>query len=379
MAEVWPFQPELGNLETLTTLTEVLGSRTGEQRLELRQAARQKHSYTHILDYREFMQFTQLARRNAALDMLVPIWVECIELEYTVEAADDTIAVDTTFSDFRVGGQALLWVDETESVAVTIESMTDDELTLTVPVGSQLHRPIVMPLRTGFPLEGFKVTRDTTFVTVTVDFQMQDNVKHVLDTPIYIQYLGADVMTDRPVMIDSINESVIRAAEYCDNGFGAVSIETVKNYVDMGRTVSFRETRGRELWERRCWLGGLNGKQKTFWMPTFNHDLIITEISDGTAITVETVAPTGYYALKHILIVLSDGNMYPVQISAATVVDPTHDELTFVTPVGVPIDPEDVYFICFLGLSRLDTDEISIRHDQGDSSSMTIPIVEVPA
>lgn len=379
MAEVWPFQPELGNTETLSTLTEVLGGRTGEQRLELRPGPRQTHSYTHILEFREFMLFTQLARRNAALEMLVPIWVECIELEYTVEAADTLILVDTTFSDFRVGGMVLIWGDEEDYVAATIQSMTDDDLTLTLPVGSQFHKPIVMPLRTGFARDGFKVDRGTTISTISVDFQMQDNLKLELDAPIYPQYLGVDIMTDRPVLNESINESIIRTSDYCDNGFGLVVIETLRNYVDMGRTISFRERRGRELWERRQWFHSLDGKQKTFWMPTFNHDLELTEISDGTSLTVRTVAPFTYYATKHILVVMNDGTMYARQISVAAVVDSTHDELTLDTTLGVSIDPADVYFICFLGLSRLDTDEVAFNHDQGDSSSVAVTIMEVPA
>ncbi|RLP22270.1 hypothetical protein [Mesorhizobium sp. YM1C-6-2] len=380
LREPWPFRPLLPVTETIETLTDILSARTGEQRIALRKAPRQFFSYAVRTTPARFSRAKDYARRRAGTPVGVPVWIEGISLAGDVGAADTTIAIDTTRGDWRVDGGVLIWESPERYARCRISAIADDMLTLLGPVGGDFIRPTILPLRSALPYEGFQVLRDTTYQDISAKFQVIDNIWLDEDAG-YDQYEDLDVISETPKLVSDIAESIVRAAEYVDNGFGPIVVETVRDYVDFGQTLSFHEWRGAALWRRRCWIHSLNGKQKPFWLPSFNADLSLqaTIGAAATTITVASISPdVDSYAGQHVMILLTNGTKFYREILGAAPAG-FNDVLTISSALGQSVAAADVALFCFMSKVRLSADSVEIRHEFDDASIVSIPVIETPA
>lgn len=382
MVDLWSYRPEVGCRETLEFNTEVMGGLTGEQRLDLRPAPRQMFEYaSRLLDNQQFARAKTFARRNGALPVYVPVWGEHVPYG-AVSSGDTVLTFDTTAGDWREGSFLAVWQDDATYAVCEIDTVTDTDITLTGTVGTTFTAAVVVPVRTAILTNGVAIQRGKLHSDVSASFLVVDNLDfaddYVTDFP---QYQSLDVMTDPIALVTDVNESIIRGAEYVDNGFGPVDVEVTKDYADFGQTVSFHDTRGAELWRRRLWVHSLRGKQKTFWLPTNNMDLELqASFSSGvTAISVKSIGPTGGYLNKHIMFRLTNGNRYFREIVNAAAAGGGNDTLTMSSSLGVAVAPADVSLLCFIALVRLDSDRIDIDHRYELCSVVSIPVMEVPA
>ncbi len=383
MVDLWSFRPEVGCTETLETYTEVNGSLTGEQRIALRDAPRQIFQYsTRLLDHQQFSRAKLFARRNGALPVYVPVWGEQVQLLGSISSGATTLTFDTTYGDWREGGFLTVWQDDETYAVAEIDTVTDTDITLTDTLGVSFTSPVVVPVRTALTIEGFSISRNRVTGDIAAKFQVLDNIDMAADyVSDYPQYQSLDVVTERPVLVSSVSESIVRAAEYFDNGFGPIAVETTKNYADFGQTVSFWEARRAPLWRRRLWLHSLRGKQKPFWLPTFNmdFDLQASFLSAATTLTVKSVAPNGFYIGKDIMILLKNGSRYLREITNAVVAGGGNDTLTISSSLGVNVAPSDIDLFCFVSLVRLDSDSVTIEHRFELDSVISIQVMEIPA
>lgn len=135
-----------------------------------------------------------------------------------------------------------------------------------------------------------------------------------------------------------------------------------------------------EVWRMRKWLHARRGKQRTFWLPGWNRDLILLE-NVGSAATSITVRPIGYplyYGTTDIMVQLNNGTLlFNRVLSAAT--DPSGNEvLAMSASFGVAFNVADINLVCFMKHVRLDTDNADINHDYAGRASCTVAVVEVP-
>lgn len=382
MTDLWSYRPEVGCRETLEWNTDGFGGLTGEQRIALRSAPRQMFDYTtRLLDGPQFSRAKVFARRNGALPVYVPVWSEQAFLG-AVGSSDTVLTFDTTWGDWREGSFLVVWQDDVTYAVCEIDTVTGTDITLTAIVGTTFTQGVVCPVRTAILTNGMAIERQAVFSNVSAQFLVTDNIDLAEDyVTAYPQYQSMDVMTDAPRLVSDVNESIIRAAEYIDNGFGPVVIETTKDYADFGQTVSFHDERGPVLWQRRLWLHALRGKQKTFWLPTFNQDLVLQAsfLSGATAITVKSISPaSGFYLNKHVMIRLNNGNRYFREITNAASAGGGNDTLTISSSLGVAVAPSDISMFCFISLVRLDSDRVEIDHSYELCSVVSVPVMEVP-
>lgn len=366
--------------ETLEWFTDVLGSRTGEQRIALRSVPRQFFELSHIFEAADYAFARHWTRRNGAIEVLVPVWPEGQQIDTTVASGSTVLTLDTTIMDVRDGAYFAVWEDEFTYHTSLVTSHTTTTVTLTTPTTADLVRPHFLPVRRMFLTGGAKFTRSTTVTTATLAFQAVDNVDLSPAAPLYLEFGGYEIMTTRPVLQEDISNNIVRAAEYVDNGFGPVVVESVRDYADYGQTLGFHDRMGAEMWTRRQWLHGIKGRQRAFWMPAFSSELLPTADIDAAdvTITVTSVAPTSYYANQSILFQMSDGTFIAKTITGAVVADARHDTLTLNSALGVDVALADLVMICFLALSRLDSDSVTITYDP-ERGSLSILVIEVPA
>lgn len=381
MPEVWPFRPLQGCIETLEFFSEVLESYTGEQRIALRSAPRQNFDYSHrFATNRELAIARAIARQNVNQEIYVPVWPEETRNLGVIGSGDDSIAFDTSYADYRVGGFAMIFNGFENYVVSEISAIDSGLLTFTDVIGTDFSNASIIPIRRAFSVNGYNVNRQATYSDVSVQYMMRDNID-LFDSYVspYPQFNSKDVITDRPVLFEAVSENLVRAAEYIDNGFGLVTLEPVKNYTDFGQTVSFYETRGENLWNRRLWIHSLRGKQKSFYLPTFNNDLELQSNISGvaTTISVKSIAPVNYYLNKSIMIWTNSGNRYFRDITNA-VEDGENVTLTISSSLGVAVSVSNVKMISFVTLNRLNSDQIQIRHSFHTGAIISIQTMEVP-
>jgi hypothetical protein len=376
--QLWPFRPQIPAQETLEWLTDMLASRTGEQRIALRSAPRQLLAYSFRTLPAMLGWAKAFAQRRAGAPLSIPIWIEQ-QVVGNIGSADTTIACDTTWGDWRVGVGVMIWEDWDNHVIAIVTAVSDTQLTLLGAVGQDFTRPTIAPIRSALATEGFQVRRDTTYQDVSAKFQSLDNIFLDGDAG-YPQYQGLDVLDETPKLIADISESIVRAAEYVDNGFGPIAVETLLTYADFGQMLGFHEYRGARLWRRRVWLHSLMGKQKPFWLPSFNMDLALqaTIGASDTVITVKSIGPASVYGGKQIAFFLKDGTTFFRQIDdIANAGD--DDDLTISSSLGQSVTAADIGVLCFMTKVRLNADSVNIEHQFDDASTVSVAVTEVPA
>ncbi|TPI10279.1 hypothetical protein [Mesorhizobium sp. B4-1-1] len=383
--EAWPFRPVAGASDTLETLSEVMQSYTDETRLALRKAPRQNPRYTVKLDPAQFSRARDFARRRAGTLVSVPIWWEGIRVA-DVAAADTEIAIDTTAGDWRVGGRLIVWQDEDNFALSLITAVDVDKVTLLAPIGVDLSAPTVAPVRNARPVEGFNIGRGVSgklTIDMTARFQVQDNVRLEGDAG-YPQYLSLDVLTEPTARVSDISENIVQAAEYKDNGFGLVEIQRQRNYVDYGQSIAFLEEGAAAVWRRRVWVHARDGKQKAFWLPSFNSDLKLTAPigAADTLVTVRRVGLIAGYLGRHVMIELKDGTRYFRQITAAARVG-LNDQVTLDSALGSSVSAAQILWFCFLSNVRFDSDAVTFNFVASGKgplvATLSVPVTEVPA
>lgn len=382
MTSVWPFRPLLGATETLDYLSEVNSSYVGEQRLALRSAPRQNFSYEFkIISNYQLAVANALAKQNTGSEIYVPVWPEETRLSGTYSSSLSGISFDTRYADYRVGSFALLYQNIDKYSVLEIATKSDSALTFNSILGNSFINPSIMPLRTAWQTEGYTADRQATSTDYSAQFLVRDNINLAANyvSP-YPQFNSLDVVIDRPVLLEPAGASIVRAANYIDSGLGLVELEPMKNYSDFGQTVNFYSTRGESLWKRRLWIHSLYGKQKTFYLPTFNYDLQLqSPIGSGdTIITVKSIALSAYYLNKSIMIWLKSGTRYFRAIAGAS--DAGGNSLiTMASSLGAAVAVADVLMISFINLNRLDSDQIQINHKLLTGATISILTTEVPA
>lgn len=381
--EPWPFRPLVGASDTLESLSEVMPSYTQEQRLALRRAPRQNPRYTVRLDPAGFSRAKDFAKRRAFTQVSIPIWWEGIRLAGNVVSTDTEISIDTTFGDWRAGGRLIVWQDEDSFALALITAVDADKVTLLAPIGANFTTPTVAPVRVARPLEGFGITRGKLSADVSARFQVEDNVKLEGDAG-YPQYLSLDVLTEPTARVSEISETIIQAAEYEDNGFGLVAVERQRNYVDFGQSIAFLEEGAAAVWRRRVWVHARNGKQKAFWLPSFNSDLkLMAPIgSADLVVTVKRAALLAGYVGRHVMIELKDGTRYFRQIVDAAL-SGANDQITLGSSLGAGVVAAQILWFSYLSKVRFDSDAVTFNFPASGRgpliATLSVPVTEVPA
>lgn len=376
---VWPFVPQTKFREQLQWMTDVMQAYSAEQRLALRAAARQTLQYDFQLDQQQYSRAKAISTQWAHRVYGAPIWSESTRVG-NLAAGITSIAFDTTNADYRANDIVLVWESDEKFVAAETTTLTAGGVTLKLPLDRSYLNAFVMPLRFARTLQGTEFSRMAHTVTrARLAFLVNNNVD--LGASISLpQYRGKDVMTDRSVVLSDMSEKIVRAVDVFDNGSGPVTIDQERAYPDRTEVLSMDPQNRAEVWRMRKWLHARRGKQRTFWLPGWNRDLVLLE-NVGSAATSITVRPIGYplyYGTTDIMVVLNSGTiLFNRVLSAST--DPSGNEVLAMSgSFGVAFNVADVDLVCFMKHVRLDTDNADINHDYAGRASCSVAVVEVP-
>ena len=382
MPELWPFPAAQEITEVLEWRTDVLQARAGEQRIALRSRPREIVTFRHRLDALGMARAAELARAGFSGEWLLPLWHMALQQDADLAQGATEILLDTAVSDFRSGGVAGVAVDGGDAVPVEISAVQPDRLILADPLGLQL--PVLMvaagritlaPIRAGVLTSAVEIARRRQGEgTVTASFLLRDASD--LAAPTLPTYLGRPVQTDPSLVRRPLTASLRRAVEYVDNGFGPVVVEPMRDTFERGEAITLKGQGAAARHALRRWLWSLRGRQSSFWLPTWGHELQLRAAMTAGSVQmrVAPVAPLTSYVGRRIMLEMS-GTLRFRSITAA-VEDGLDHRLTLSSNLGEPVPLGTKAH--FLTAMRADTDRMEIQHD-AVASEVTLPVVEVPA
>lgn len=375
---VWPFVPQHGFTESLEWKTDLLKAKAGEQRTALRVAPRQTFQYNYFLDERQYAKSRMLAYGWGQRIFGVPVWSESTLLG-AVSAGTSVLTFDTTHMDFRDGDVLLLWQSDEVYEAIEIAAITATEIDLRLPTTLTFGGAYVMPLRYGRSTDGLDLKRDANrLIKSTCNFQVTANA--YLGASISLPtYKSLDVMNDRMAKIGDFSEKVIREVNVIDNGISVPVADSIYTTPKQGFTLSWEANSRAALWRLRQWIHSRKGKQKSFWLPTWNRDfeLMVPTTISSVGIEVRATGYALYYGVRDIMIHTKAGATYYNRITGSSLALSGNENFTLESAVGAALDPSDIDCISLMHKVRFDADRIEISHSDNRTATITVPAVEV--
>ncbi len=376
---IWPFMPQTVHKETLEWMTDIIPSYNSEQRIAIRTAPRQAFDYVFQLDPHQFSRAKAIATQWAHRTYGIPVWSELVRVgEVGVGATE--ILMDTRFIDLRVGSMVIIWETDDHNIAAEVTEVLVDRIKLRQPMEVYFNVAYVAPMRFALTRNGMQFKRGARDTTIsTSQFQVSDNIE-LVDDQVYPMYRGTMVLSNPSVLLEDLNERIYRSVDVFDNGSGPVVLESKNNWVNSAQGITIDVDNREELWKARKWLHQLRGKQKSFWVPTWNRDMELLEDVPqlGTFLVVQNIGYSNYYGIKDIMIRLVDGTLLFMRANHASEDPQGNDKLQLDAPLPDGIIASQVDLICFMSHVRLNTDRVELGHNFAGRVTSMLPILETP-
>jgi len=373
-------QPEGEIDELLEFLTDITRSTNGkEQRIRVRNYPRQTVDYRFKFDDEERRFFETFLYKWQPQVFGVPIWFEVKRLTQAATAGDTTLYFDTAYADFRAGGQLIVWQDYQTYDALQIDTISAGSVTVTSAISRNYPiRTRVMPLRTGITKQ--EVTGDKYPVNLsehTLKFHVVDNEVDIGSTAAFSSHNGKVMFDDGNwISRGTLTDTLKNVVHHLDNLTGSpIQFSNWPNSLFISSKGFFCRN-SQEIWEMRQVIHALAGPQKSFYLPTFAPDLVVTQplTSGSTEMDVEHTRYSdfinGNEPNKSLYIVLTNGTIITRQVVSAVEVDSTTERLTVDVAWASTVPTADISRVSFLRLSRFAEDGFTIQHNGAGQAQM---------
>lgn len=386
---MFPYEPESPLEETLEFSTTVLASANNtEQRISLRKNPRQKLAMMlRVEDDSTRRKIHSLLHGWQPGIFGIPIWFEARYLVADAATGVFTIQVDTKYADFRTQSLAIIWQDEENFDALEIASFTDTAITFSSALTQDFvaDQALVMPLRVAHTEESVGVRKafvnleDTKLV-----FNVIDNDSDLADTSAFPTHNSKVLLDEANKMSGNfLSANLNRKLYRIDNNTGA-AVQTS----DWGGPVfitqkGFQCSSPQRLWEIRQLLHALHGAQKTFYLPTFYHDMVVVTdtINGDTALEIQHIDYTTYIngqaPSNHLWIELTDGTIITKEIVSSSVLSDTVERL-ILTDTWSGIIPANTFArVSYLRTARIGDEAIKLTHTNAGEAEISMLVREV--
>ena len=377
----FPYYFSAPSLEILEWRTNILVSENGiEQRVRTRRSPRQEFQGTFKIQPEENIRVEQLLYGFRAQQFSLPVWSEG-RLGESAVVGQTVLEVDPRFGDFRIGGLCVIWNSAVNNQISVISDIDPVGGTITIeePLALNYSMPIIAPARTCRFL-GDPVRRTSGFDGFgQARFQVQDNIEFIpMESPGPFPD-GYPVHLEEPDKGNNnfLDDSIVSLIQEVDSG----SANAVYTYPwlqpKIGRRYRVLTENLEQLWNFRQWLHARSGRLKAFYMPTFENNFRLTQ--EGPILTTFTAVDDfqGDFGSEriHIGFNLTDGSWVYRTIALIELTNP--GEITVTIDTALNIDSSDIVTISYVGLKRLNSDRIQIRHLTNCVSECQLSILEI--
>ncbi|MBT7443378.1 MAG: hypothetical protein HN790_05365 [Methylococcales bacterium] len=358
--------------------TDVLQSYDGtEQRFKLRANPRQQFTFNTLTEGLETNRLDALLWNWQSRVFAVPLWVDAALLSKPVIANQAAIIVNTQHLNYQSEGLVVL-INGQQVKALEIAQVKNNELELKRvlnepwPIGT-----IVCPaLLARLPAQQ-TVSRLTAGITqASWSFESDGNDDVQSETPVRINaiYRNHPVLTFQPNRSNPIDQQYLRLTSLLDNGVNTVTIDDHGKQPNIISSVELILENKAQIAEFKEWLKQCAGRHQSFWMPTWQADLHSLELmaKGSRNMIINNIGYAMHYqrqpGKQDVMILLRDGTRIYRHVTGAVISDSNSQKelLTFEKALSQPIQPKDILMLSFLGLCRLESDQVEfewLTHD----------------
>lgn len=193
-------------------------------------------------------------------------------------------------------------------------------------------------------------------------------------------YQGFEVCDFWPNWETLPSEGTARSGTVLDNTTG---LSVVKPRADQPREsldFAFRLISRAELARFRRFIESRRGRQKAFWCPTWQSDLVPTADVTGTSLVVESVGYTGRMypnnARKHLALIRHDRSLYLRGVTGASDNGTTETLTLDAAPAQTVLQANSM--VSFLLLVRLADDTVNYTYISPSHMTARVSLLEVP-
>lgn len=378
---LWDFMPQTQHRETLTWATDVIPSYAAEQRQALRPAPRQAIQFDYQMSPQDASRANGLALRNAGLPFGIPVWTD-VKRVGAITVGQTTIRLDTTQGDWRAGDLVMAWQDDGQTDAMETLSVTDTSVTLKRGAPRSYSDAYLAPLRSAYATAGIQFSRPRgELVKARGNFQVLDSrdlATAKAYVPPYPTYRSRPVLNSRYVVLSDLGETVNRSTEALDGVASRPVLTPDVGYADRRQTLTYNPQSRAERWAVKLWLSYLRGRQKSFWLPSWNQDMVVAATMTAGTVTL-VVRPVGlaanYSGGGHLLIQQPDGTQY-FRAFSSPVIAGSFEQVTLDSAVATDVTSST--FVCIIRHVRQDADSVELEHGYAGSSAATVAVTETP-
>jgi hypothetical protein len=191
-------------------------------------------------------------------------------------------------------------------------------------------------------------------------------------------YKGYYVVTDRILMFGSVEESISRDLDVIDSVTGTIELDTLSNKVRRRGSVTAFARTAQDRWKTRSWFHYLRGKQKAFWISTWNTDMELSTLMTNSSYSMEikNIGFTLFVGTGDVVVRMKSGTVYYNRILGAEVLTDGTERLAMENLFPIDLDPAQVEAISMLHLVRLDSDDVEFSYNSG-AMEVSLPTMGV--
>ncbi len=377
---MFPYYYKVGASESLEWSTRVLTSKDGtEARSRIRTSPRQKFAVKSYIEPNEHSRVDNMLWGWRSQIWAIPVWGEARIVTSAVSADDTEISVSTLYGDFRAGDLAAIYEDSRTIDLFEIASFTDTTISIDRGITEDFSASaVVIPIRKGRMRQAPQRSSTGYNATLSISFEVDDN-EEIDSEASDDTFLDEDVYLTLPLKPggEVFQEKYEKDITTIDFLTGAVSQYSNWTYTKLSREFLVILEGLEDIWEFRTWLHRRAGKQRPFYMPTFEGDIRPNTTGNmGTSFTAYNDDNAKLASDRtNIYIQMDDGTYYFRTITDIFTV--SDDEISVTIDTTVVEELGDVDFISYMGLKRLASDRIQMTWLQNEVVQCKIPIVEI--
>jgi len=383
MTLTWPFMPAPEPTEALEWLTDIIQCRDTEQRLAMRPIPRREFAHDYSLETVDFGRAREIAKSIGGDEFYLPIWTEFAEVG-ALSAGTVTLPIDATLASYEEGGKLLLWDADDDFEVCTIQTIGAGTITI-VATTKAFSNAAATPIMLARFEQAFDVNRSAgDHDTASARFQIVADIDLSGETGLtYVDYRSMPFITTQTSMMGkSLGEQFERETETLDTSTGVLFRTPICEWSVQRSRVGWRVLSKADLWDLRVWLHQMRGRQKAFWLSSWNKDIEVNATIGAADLTVSIndIDFAAHYSMPCDFVVrTSAGALFGFQVTDCDDGAPGTEVLTIAAAIGTTVTVAEIEATSKLVLSRFDADRIEIQHGLAGAAAVSVPTVECPA
>lgn len=363
--------------ETLKFKTDILNKKDGtEQRIRLRSSARNHFDVSLTIPNDEMQRAFNLIYGWRVNSWALPIWTQA-RIGSTVNAADLVISVDTTNAQFKVGGFVCIWQNAKLFQVVTITAFDLTSITINTPASSQFITPYVMPAVTSIMIKDPTRSHDAYNGKIKAEFLLIGNDEITSAGTLYPYADGIEEFYYTPLMPGKkLTDTIKSKFDIIDYDTGNITTFSDWTHAKVARKIKVIFETPAEIYEFKEWAYRIAGRQVPFYMPFYENSFTVTQtVTVTNSMVVSAQGYSNYAAVRTMIAIYSAGAWTYTKIN--TVIDNGNGTETLSLDDTLNFEPEDIVMISYVGLFRLDNDDIKMKWHPSGVVEVNLPIIEL--